>query len=248
MTDRSIRRARGLTGILVMTALVASACSAGGSGAALGPPAAATPSAATSVAPEPSAAPSAGTDRRQHHGLQRAARIAHPGLGGRVHASRPGCGDPAERRRHGARQPARPEGAASPADVFLTENSPAMALVEKAGLFAPVEQTTLDQVPAAVPAVDGRLDRHRGALDGLRLQPDILTEDAAARIAPGPPGPAVAGPLGGIARVAPTSRRSSARCWRSRARRPPSAWLAGMKTNVTAVPGQSDGDGRGQRR
>jgi iron(III) transport system substrate-binding protein len=41
------------------------------------------------------------------------------------------------------------EGAASPADVFLTENSPAMALVEQAGLFAPVEQATLDQVPAA---------------------------------------------------------------------------------------------------
>jgi len=41
------------------------------------------------------------------------------------------------------------EGAASPADVFLTENSPAIALVEQAGLFAPVEPTTLDQVPAA---------------------------------------------------------------------------------------------------
>ena len=39
------------------------------------------------------------------------------------------------------------EGAASPADVFLTENSPAMALVEKAGLFVPVDQTTLAQVP-----------------------------------------------------------------------------------------------------
>jgi iron(III) transport system substrate-binding protein len=41
------------------------------------------------------------------------------------------------------------EGSASPADVFLTENSPAMALVEQAGLFAPVDQTTLDQVPEA---------------------------------------------------------------------------------------------------
>src|SRR4029078_8540401 len=41
------------------------------------------------------------------------------------------------------------EGAASPADVFLTENSPARALVENAGLFAPLAQATLDQVPAA---------------------------------------------------------------------------------------------------
>ena len=39
------------------------------------------------------------------------------------------------------------EGAASPADVFLTENSPAMALVEGAGLFSPVDADTLAQVP-----------------------------------------------------------------------------------------------------
>ncbi|WP_217572720.1 iron ABC transporter substrate-binding protein [Mesorhizobium sp. GbtcB19] len=39
------------------------------------------------------------------------------------------------------------EGAASPADVFLTENSPAMALVEAAGLFAPVDADTQAQVP-----------------------------------------------------------------------------------------------------
>jgi iron(III) transport system substrate-binding protein len=40
------------------------------------------------------------------------------------------------------------EGAASPADVFLTENSPAMTQVENAGLFADVDQATVDQVPA----------------------------------------------------------------------------------------------------
>ena len=39
------------------------------------------------------------------------------------------------------------EGASSPADVFLTENSPAMAAVEKAGLFADVDQATIAQVP-----------------------------------------------------------------------------------------------------
>jgi len=40
------------------------------------------------------------------------------------------------------------EGAASPADVFLTENSPAMAAVERAGLFADLDTDTLNQVPA----------------------------------------------------------------------------------------------------
>jgi iron(III) transport system substrate-binding protein len=39
------------------------------------------------------------------------------------------------------------EGAASPADVFLTENSPAMAQVENEGLFADVDAATVAQVP-----------------------------------------------------------------------------------------------------
>ncbi|HEX8767219.1 MAG TPA: iron ABC transporter substrate-binding protein, partial [Jatrophihabitans sp.] len=39
------------------------------------------------------------------------------------------------------------EGKASSADVFLTENSPAMTIVENAGLFADVDKATLAQVP-----------------------------------------------------------------------------------------------------
>ncbi|ESY39995.1 MULTISPECIES: iron ABC transporter substrate-binding protein [unclassified Mesorhizobium] len=48
------------------------------------------------------------------------------------------------------------EGASSPADVFLTENSPAMTLVEAAGLFAPVDADTLAQVPAEFQPSSGR--------------------------------------------------------------------------------------------
>ncbi|MDB5527946.1 MAG: Ferric iron transporter, iron-binding protein [Devosia sp.] len=40
------------------------------------------------------------------------------------------------------------EGANSPADVFLTENSPAMVLVDNAGLFEPLPADITDQVPA----------------------------------------------------------------------------------------------------
>ena len=40
------------------------------------------------------------------------------------------------------------EGDKSPADVFLTENSPAMAAVERAGLFTDIDQQTIAQVPA----------------------------------------------------------------------------------------------------
>jgi len=47
------------------------------------------------------------------------------------------------------------EGANSPADVFLTENSPGMALVDKAGLFEPLPQDILDQVPAQFRPADG---------------------------------------------------------------------------------------------
>lgn len=38
------------------------------------------------------------------------------------------------------------EGSASPADVFLTENSPSMVLVDNAKLFAPLDTATLNQV------------------------------------------------------------------------------------------------------
>jgi iron(III) transport system substrate-binding protein len=39
------------------------------------------------------------------------------------------------------------EGEDSPADVFLTENSPAMSIVDNAGLFAGVSQAALDNIP-----------------------------------------------------------------------------------------------------
>lgn len=48
------------------------------------------------------------------------------------------------------------EGAASPADVFLTENSPAMALVEHAGLFAKLPADIMDEVPEAFRPSSGR--------------------------------------------------------------------------------------------
>ncbi len=48
------------------------------------------------------------------------------------------------------------EGAQSPADVFLTENSPAMDVVNAAALFAPVDADTLAQVPEAYRPADGK--------------------------------------------------------------------------------------------
>ena len=48
------------------------------------------------------------------------------------------------------------EGDASPADVFLTENSPAMAAVERAGLFADLDSETINQVPSQYRPASGR--------------------------------------------------------------------------------------------
>jgi iron(III) transport system substrate-binding protein len=47
------------------------------------------------------------------------------------------------------------EGADSPADVFFTENSPELNLLDEKGLLAPVDPATLAQVPAEYSAADG---------------------------------------------------------------------------------------------
>lgn len=47
------------------------------------------------------------------------------------------------------------EGANSPADLFLTENSPAMVLVDNAGLFEPLPQDVLDLIPAEYRPANG---------------------------------------------------------------------------------------------
>jgi len=46
------------------------------------------------------------------------------------------------------------EGAASPADVFVTENSPAMTLVDSRGMFSRVDDAALSQVPAQFAPAD----------------------------------------------------------------------------------------------
>lgn len=47
------------------------------------------------------------------------------------------------------------EGAGSPADLFITENSPAMTLVANKGQFAPVDKATLAQVPSRFASPNG---------------------------------------------------------------------------------------------
>ncbi len=62
------------------------------------------------------------------------------------------------------------EGDASPADVFLTENSPAMSAVERAGLFAPLDDATVEPIPAQYRPDERGVDRVRGPLHRPGLQ------------------------------------------------------------------------------
>ena len=71
------------------------------------------------------------------------------------------------------------EGDRSPADVFLTENSPAMAAVEKAGLFADLDAATIGQVPAQYRPASGKWTGVAArttvfVYNKAKLQPDLL--------------------------------------------------------------------------
>ncbi len=68
------------------------------------------------------------------------------------------------------------EGSASPADVFLTENSPAMTLVDSKGLFAKVDDATLGQVPPQFSPADGRWTGFAARSTVLVYNTDKVTE------------------------------------------------------------------------
>ncbi len=69
------------------------------------------------------------------------------------------------------------EGSASPADVFLTENSPAISLVGNAGLFAPVDSATLDQVPSRFRPSSGNWIGIAARSTVFVYNPSLLAED-----------------------------------------------------------------------
>ncbi|OAE00696.1 iron ABC transporter substrate-binding protein [Arthrobacter sp. OY3WO11] len=69
------------------------------------------------------------------------------------------------------------EGSASPADVFLTENSPAMTQVENAGLFADVDEATIAQVPEEFRPSTGKWTGIAARSTVLVYDKNKLTED-----------------------------------------------------------------------
>lgn len=68
------------------------------------------------------------------------------------------------------------EGTASKADVFLTENSPAMSLVEDAGLFAPMDESTLALVPEQFRPASGLWTGIAARSTVLVYNPELISE------------------------------------------------------------------------
>jgi iron(III) transport system substrate-binding protein len=128
------------------------------------------------------------------------------------------------------------EGAGSPADVFLTENSPAMVLVDKAGLFAPLSQDILDQIPAEYRPANGHWTGIAArstvfAYDKTKLAEDQLPKSILDLADPAWKGRWAASPSGAdfqaivAAMLALEGEDATA------------AWLAAMKENFTAYRG-----------
>ncbi|MES2094658.1 MAG: iron ABC transporter substrate-binding protein [Actinomycetota bacterium] len=130
------------------------------------------------------------------------------------------------------------EGSASPADVFLTENSPAMNLVDNATLFAPVDAATLAQVPQAYRPSSGRWTGVAARSTVLVYNPTLLSEsqlpaslldlaDASwkGRWAASPSGPDFQAIVGALLTL--------------KGEKATTAWLASMKQNATVYKSNS---------
>ncbi|GAA1133290.1 iron ABC transporter substrate-binding protein [Nocardioides aquiterrae] len=71
----------------------------------------------------------------------------------------------------------RQEGEASPADVFLTENTPAMSAVEREGLLAPLEAAATDPIPAQYRPDSGLWTGFVARSTVLVYNPSLVSED-----------------------------------------------------------------------
>ncbi|EMQ99489.1 iron ABC transporter substrate-binding protein [Paeniglutamicibacter gangotriensis] len=130
------------------------------------------------------------------------------------------------------------EGDASPADVFLTENSPAMTQVENAGLFADIDEATVEQVPA-----DFRPSTNKWigiaarstvfVYDAKKIDEDQLPQSMLDLEKPEWKGKWAASPTGA------DFQAIVAALLELKGEEATAQWLAGMKENVTAYKGNS---------
>jgi iron(III) transport system substrate-binding protein len=70
------------------------------------------------------------------------------------------------------------EGQRSPADIYFTENSPELTLLDEQGLLAKIDAATLAQVPAKYSAVDGKWVGVLARENVLAFNPGMIQETA----------------------------------------------------------------------
>ena len=130
------------------------------------------------------------------------------------------------------------EGDGSPADVFLTENSPAMSLVDSKGLFTKLDAKTLDLVPDEYQPDNGNWTGFAGRSTVLVYNSDEVTESELPTsimdlAKPEWEGRISFSPTGAdfqaiVSAVLVTQGEEATR-----------AWLAGLKTNGTVYDGNN---------
>ncbi|WP_430335294.1 iron ABC transporter substrate-binding protein [Rhodococcus sp. ACT016] len=128
------------------------------------------------------------------------------------------------------------EGSASPADVFLTENSPAMALVENAGQFTDVDPATVDQVPAQFRPSTGKWTGIAARSTVFVYNKDKLTADQLPKSLLDLQNPEWKGRWGASPSGADFQAIVSA-LLEQKGEDATKQWLAGMKTNSVAYKG-----------
>jgi iron(III) transport system substrate-binding protein len=130
------------------------------------------------------------------------------------------------------------EGASSPADVFITENSPAMTIVSNAGLFAPVDVETLSQVPPQLSSPVGDWTGIAARSTVFAYNPSLITSDALPVSMMDLANPEWAGKIG----IAPAGADFQAIVSAVLSLRGPDAtaqWLRGLKENARIYQGNS---------
>ena len=130
------------------------------------------------------------------------------------------------------------EGAASPADLFFTENSPAQVLVDNAGLFEKLPQDILDEVPATFRPSSGDWVGIAARSTVFAYNTDAADRGPAAEVDHGSGQARVEGPVGrfAVGRRFPGDHRAMLSLKGEQAT---ADWLKAMKDNAAIYRGNT---------
>jgi iron(III) transport system substrate-binding protein len=130
------------------------------------------------------------------------------------------------------------EGEASPADVFLTENSPSIDVLDREGLLAPLDQATLDQVGARYRPSSGNWTGFAARSTVLVHNPAQLPQDQLPASILDLANPEWEGRIG-IAAGGADFQAIVAGVLALRGEEATRAWLAGLERNANVYPSNS---------